>query len=354
MEKRYQVFVSSTFNDLQEERKEVMQALLELDCIPCGMELFPASNEDQWTLIKRMIDDCDYYILILGGRYGSIGEDGIGYTEKEYRYALKIDKPILAFVHENIDDLPSKFTEIDPIMREKLQHFRDLVEKKMRRTWSNAIQLGGVVSRSMIQQIKNFPAIGWVKADIILSEELSNQLVELSKENKQLNKLIDEYKIKTQIQNEQYAQGDDIIDLEYSFKRYERFTPRHGYNEISTHIVKYSITWNSLFEIVGDDMLTYGASGIDMQGLLRLLSIKLERKAIKKAELDNIDLIDNLHKFDNYENISSIFSILRQFSILGYIEFFTYRTNENVKLTELGLKKYYELFGIKKTCTSLC
>ena len=56
MEKIFQVFVSSTFEDLQEERKEVMQALLELDCMPAGMELFPASNEDQWTLIKRVID----------------------------------------------------------------------------------------------------------------------------------------------------------------------------------------------------------------------------------------------------------------------------------------------------------
>ena len=55
MEKRYQVFVSSTFEDLQEERKEVMQALLELDCIPAGMELFPASNEDQWSLIKKKL-----------------------------------------------------------------------------------------------------------------------------------------------------------------------------------------------------------------------------------------------------------------------------------------------------------
>jgi len=53
MDKRYQVFVSSTYADLQEERQEVMQALLELDCIPAGMELFPAANEDQWTLIRR-------------------------------------------------------------------------------------------------------------------------------------------------------------------------------------------------------------------------------------------------------------------------------------------------------------
>ena len=68
MDKIYQVFVSSTFTDLQEERKEVMQALLELDCMPAGMELFPASNDDQWTLIKRVIDACDYYLLIIGGR----------------------------------------------------------------------------------------------------------------------------------------------------------------------------------------------------------------------------------------------------------------------------------------------
>ena len=66
MDKIYQVFVSSTFEDLQEERKEVMQALLELDCMPAGMELFPASNDDQWTLIKRVIDACDYYLLIIG------------------------------------------------------------------------------------------------------------------------------------------------------------------------------------------------------------------------------------------------------------------------------------------------
>jgi hypothetical protein len=67
MDKRYQVFVSSTFRDLQDERQEVMQALLELNCVPSGMELFPAANEDQWTLIKSVIDDCDYYLVVHPG-----------------------------------------------------------------------------------------------------------------------------------------------------------------------------------------------------------------------------------------------------------------------------------------------
>ncbi len=74
MDKRYQVFVNSTYTDLMEERNEVMQALLELNCMPAGMELFPAANEDQWNWIKRVIDESDYYVVIVAGRYGSVSE----------------------------------------------------------------------------------------------------------------------------------------------------------------------------------------------------------------------------------------------------------------------------------------
>ena len=84
MEKRYQVFVSSTYADLQEERRNVIQTLMEMDCIPSGMEIFPAADEVQWEFIKKVIYDCDYYVLIIGGRYGSITPEGISYTEKEY------------------------------------------------------------------------------------------------------------------------------------------------------------------------------------------------------------------------------------------------------------------------------
>lgn len=64
-QKKYQVFVSSTYEDLKPERQEIMHALLELDCIPSGMELFSAADEDQWSLIKGVIDDCDYYVVVI-------------------------------------------------------------------------------------------------------------------------------------------------------------------------------------------------------------------------------------------------------------------------------------------------
>lgn len=129
MDKRYQVFVSSIYADLQEERQEVMQALLELDCIPAGMELFPAANEDQWTLIKNVIDDCDYYMVILAGRYGSIGPDGSSYTEMEYRYALETAKPVLGFVHRNPGSLQANRCEATDEGKGKLVTFRQVTSQ---------------------------------------------------------------------------------------------------------------------------------------------------------------------------------------------------------------------------------
>ena len=113
MDKRYQVFISSTFSDLEDERQSVLKAVLELGHMPAGMELFPASDATAWQLIKAVIDDSDYYVLIIGGRYGSLDETGIGYTEKEYNYAVESNKPVIPFLHKNPDNLPRGRTETD-------------------------------------------------------------------------------------------------------------------------------------------------------------------------------------------------------------------------------------------------
>jgi Domain of unknown function (DUF4062) len=80
--KRFQVFVSSTYKDLVDERSAIFDTLMKLDCIPAGMESFPAFDEEQLEYIKRIIDDSDYYVLIIAGRYGSLTEGGISFTEK--------------------------------------------------------------------------------------------------------------------------------------------------------------------------------------------------------------------------------------------------------------------------------
>lgn len=67
MDKRYQVFVSSTFKELDKERNLLIQTLLRNGCFPAGMKLFPAIDEEQFEYIKQIIDDTDYFVILLGG-----------------------------------------------------------------------------------------------------------------------------------------------------------------------------------------------------------------------------------------------------------------------------------------------
>lgn len=182
MDKRYQVFVSSTFTDLQEERRQVIQTVKELDCFPAGLELFPASDEEQWDFIRKVIDDCDYYILIVGGRYGSLTEEGVSYTEKEYDYAAAQGLPVLAFLHENPDEIPVARSEIKPETREKLSQFRSKVaDGRLVRFWKSADALPGLVALSLSKAMKAYPRNGWVRATSIPSVETLAELNDLRK-----------------------------------------------------------------------------------------------------------------------------------------------------------------------------
>lgn len=192
MKKRYTVFVSSTYEDLHEERQKVMEALLKLDLIPCGMELFPASSEEQWSLIKRVIDDCDYYILILAGRYGSVNEQDIAYTEEEYRYALETKKPIISFIHSHPEELPAKKTERSQKRQKQLDGFKKLVETKLVKYWKNPDELGLQVSISMIKLIEQFPAVGWIKADHIIDQKNIMGLKKIYKSRQYANQVFND------------------------------------------------------------------------------------------------------------------------------------------------------------------
>lgn len=217
MEIRYQVFVSSTYADLQEERQEIMQALLELDSIPAGMELFPAANEDQWTLIKKVIDDCDYYIVILAGRYGSIGAEGLSYTEMEYRYALESGKPVMAFVHKNPDSLAVSRCEATQEGKDKLKAFRGLVQQKMCRFWDSPADLGSQVSRSLVKLIKAHPGVGWVRGNLVPDKSSAEEILSLKTRIEVLQKELREVRTKAPEGTGGLAQGSDTFRLHYTF-----------------------------------------------------------------------------------------------------------------------------------------
>jgi hypothetical protein len=124
------------------ERQKVIQALLELDWFLAGMELFPAANEDHWTLIRQCIDDWDYYVVIIAGRYGLVRLDGNSYTELEYRYTVESGKPVIAFLDKAPGNLAADRSEKSEEGRKKLAAFRDLAEKRMCKFWISPADLG--------------------------------------------------------------------------------------------------------------------------------------------------------------------------------------------------------------------
>lgn len=249
MEKRYQVFVSSTFADLQEERQQVIQALMEMDCIPAGMELFPATDEEQWEFIKRIIDDCDYYLLIIGGRYGSVSSDGVSYTEMEYEYAVSKGLKVIALLHDEPQQLPVSKVEMNEEAQAKLEAFRNKVATgRLVKFWNRADLLAGLVALSLSKTIKTYPAVGWVRADQASSTDLLIELNELRKENEALRKEYAANPKPSIIPIDSLAQGEDLIEIE------GKSSPGSGF---STQKWSIEVNWNELFSIIGPDLFQY-------------------------------------------------------------------------------------------------
>mgnify|MGYP003386405023 CR=1 FL=1 len=339
MEKKYQVFVSSTYIDLLEERKEVTQALLELDCIPIGMELFPASDEDQWSFIKSVIDDCDYYLLILAGRYGSCSESGLSYTEMEYRYAIETGKPVIAFLHQEPETIAAKFSEKDKDMQDKLSDFRGLAQKKLCKFWETPTELSAVVGRSIVQLKKRSPAIGWVKADLVPDEGASQEILRLKNE---LDKLKGELsaQVGTGIDLTELAQGEELFSFPFTAKA------KHGWNEYEEAELQATISWNSIFASLAPSM----ADESDERNLRTRLN-----KFVVKAEEENINKQQHFSGYELFAIVEGdIFeTVIVQFRALGLIQKST--KNRSVKdnqtywsLTDKGDSLLVGLRAIKK------
>lgn len=213
-EKREQVFISSTYLDLHEERQAIIQTLLQADCLPAGMELFPASDDEKWDLIKRVIDDSDYYIVVIGGRYGSLDDEGLSFTEKEYDYAKLAGKPIMAFLHGEPGSIPADKSELDKTARKKLEAFRTKAGSKMAKFWTTADNLAGSVALSLIQTRKTHPAEGWVRASAAMTPEVEREIADLRAQLATAQRELQE-------QRESVARREFDADLARGSDRYE-------------------------------------------------------------------------------------------------------------------------------------
>ncbi|USI60503.1 DUF4062 domain-containing protein [Lactococcus lactis] len=187
MEKKYQVFISSTYKDLIEERQVVVEGVLNAGHIPAGMESFKAGSSQEDT-IKDWIKASDIYVLVLGPRYGSLNKEGISYTQWEYNMAKEYQKPMFAIVLS--DNYINKMVQNNRILPTELETskaeyitFKDEVMKTLVVQVDHPAEIRGGISDSIrdIERKRPEDLEGWIKGSYL------NELEELRKENKELS-----------------------------------------------------------------------------------------------------------------------------------------------------------------------
>lgn len=182
-DKKYQVFISSTYEDLKEERNAVEQTIIRSGDFPVGMEAFPAADEEQFEFIKTIIAQCDYYVLIIAGRYGSLAPDGKSYTHKEYEYAVEIGVPVLVMLRDDRGELPASKTEAEPEKRSKLEKFiLAASEGRLRKGWRTTDGLKLVIREALDHAKATKHRPGWIRGDQSASTETLGKLVAAQEE----------------------------------------------------------------------------------------------------------------------------------------------------------------------------
>ena len=332
MNKKYTVFLSSTYDDLREERREVIQALLELDCIPCSMETFPADDDEQFEFIKSIIDECDYYVLIIAGRYGSIGKNGKSFTEMEYRYAKKKGIPILTFIHNDIGSISLDKSEKNEKNRKKLESFIEYASQdKMAKFWKGKEDLAGKVSRAMISVIKRHPAVGWVRGNYAIDDATIMKMQSLYEENLSYK----EKEINSEEQKK-FKNGKDSIKIVFDILE-EKYPEGLLRNEI------IELTWDEIFKIFGQVFLEETRS---YYGFDKMQKYVLYNSIVKIEDGEKIKLSEE-----------SFSKIIIQLMALGLLEIvhpnhdndYEMTQESRYRLTKAGERYLIELLSEKKS-----
>lgn len=197
MIRKLQVFISSTFTDMHEERQAAVEAVLSKGHIPAGMELFTAGDESQLNVIKKWIDESDIYLLILGGRYGTIDpKSGKSYIQLEYEYAVNSKKPYFAVVitERALDIKVEKYgkTVLELNNPGLLNEFTTTVKSKMCSFYEDIKDIKLSIFSTLSDFEKRSELSGWISGkDIKKSEEYCDEIIKLTNENKILQQRFD-------------------------------------------------------------------------------------------------------------------------------------------------------------------
>jgi hypothetical protein len=371
-EKKLQVFISSTYKDLINERQAAVEAVLNAGHIPAGMELFKAGDQTQKELIREWIEESDVYLLILGARYGTVDpESNISYTEWEYNLARKLRIPSFSliltedYINQKVRNEDLKAENIEMNNRE-FKKFKANVESHMVEYIDHKQAIKGAVLGSLNNISKRTSGLkGWIRYDDKLDQE---KFYELVKENQELKKKLQHSKVAFQDQTKNLIQGDDSIEIKINFKIFNKINKinkkgneytRFEYSKDDFLMVKISI--NELTSILLPKLIQYGNQGL-IQGNVRdlLYNFIISKAGIKFAATRNY--IEKKEYFNDNKSYRANFKIpelnkiITQLKLLNLVTFKQIINEDSynnpvkvyVCITETGIEEFQRLFAYKR------
>ncbi|QKW81905.1 DUF4062 domain-containing protein [Acinetobacter sp. FDAARGOS_724] len=162
LDKRYQVFISTSGAEMQPERIILSQTLVGMGFFSWGLEQRTPLNT---AFARRQIDDCDYVMILLGSQYGEQSVSGVGYMHLEYIYAVTKQKPIIVFMHEDPASRDPSLHDTKPELQEKFKEFRQLLQQEADQVfcYRTLRDLEMAVRLNMPQMLERYPVSGWVR-----------------------------------------------------------------------------------------------------------------------------------------------------------------------------------------------
>ncbi|WP_460317880.1 DUF4062 domain-containing protein [Pseudomonas ogarae] len=267
MKRKLQIFVSSTFTDLIPERQAAVSAILKAGHIPAGMELFTSGDKSQMETIKKWIDESDVYMLVLGGRYGSIEQvSGVSYTELEYNYAIEQGKPLFAVVITE-PSLEAKIQKLGTAFLEKenpqaLKQFRQKVLNNISSFFDDEKDIRLAVHESLSDFAASRDLKGWVQADeIVDTKPLFDEIKKLSEENQKLKDSLATQESKAVLTRSPYS--EDFSEMAKLLESVKIKIPAKINNDKEEELSLFSIFINNKDTIING--VTDAASGSDLE-----------------------------------------------------------------------------------------
>jgi hypothetical protein len=186
---KYQIFVSSTYTDLLDIRRAIIDAIHKMNHFAVGMEQFSAAEDEQWEVIQDTIRQSDYYICIVGHRYGSISPDGNSYTEREWNFAKEQGIPIMSFVRERDAATTPQERESEKTKVRMLERFlKKVKDDKMVESWEKISDLAPKVLTALYKAFLRRPRPGWIRTE---SQLVAEEMAVLMEENRRLKKQVE-------------------------------------------------------------------------------------------------------------------------------------------------------------------